>query len=173
VIAQLELGVIGLPGLAVGEDGHVVDEADDQMLVEAAFELPASVGETSFYLFLIHGPPPPFPLKMFYRVPIHKGCWCWEGRVLTERLQKDRSRRIPKTSMEGGGRMNEQDLQDILVALLTEDSVQLGERGEKGAEPTFEVISTFEDAGVVSDDKGLVISAGDGSVFLVTIERGG
>jgi hypothetical protein len=26
---------------------------------------------------------------------------------------------------------------------------------------------------VVSDDKGLVISAGDGSVFLVTIERGG
>lgn len=69
--------------------------------------------------------------------------------------------------------MNEQDLQDILVALLTEDSVQLGERGEKGAVPTFEVISTFEDAGVVSDDKGLVISAGDGSVFLVTIERGG
>jgi hypothetical protein len=25
--------------------------------------------------------------------------------------------------------MNEQDIQDILVALLTEDSVQLGERG--------------------------------------------
>jgi hypothetical protein len=74
---------------------------------------------------------------------------------------------------ERGGRMNEQDVQDILVALLTEDSVQLGERGDKGAEPTFEVISTFEDAGVVSDNKGLVISAGDGSVFLVTIERGG
>jgi len=69
--------------------------------------------------------------------------------------------------------MNEQDIQDILVALLTEDSVQLGERGAQGDEPTFEVVSTFEDAGVVSDDKGLVISAGDGSVFLVTIERGG
>jgi hypothetical protein len=68
--------------------------------------------------------------------------------------------------------MNEQELQDILVALLTEDSVQLGERGAN-AEPTFEAISTFEDAGVVSDDKGLVISAGDGSVFLLTIERGG
>jgi hypothetical protein len=33
--------------------------------------------------------------------------------------------------------MNEQDIQDILVALLTEDSVQLGERGAD-AEPTFE-----------------------------------
>jgi hypothetical protein len=69
--------------------------------------------------------------------------------------------------------MNEQDVQDILMALLTEDSVQLGERGdqEEGAEPTFEAVSTFEEAGVVSDDKGLVISAGDGSVFLVTIEQ--
>jgi hypothetical protein len=65
--------------------------------------------------------------------------------------------------------MNEQDIQDILVALLTEDSVQLGERGSE-AQPTFEAVSTFEDAGVVSDHKGLVIS--DGSVFLVTIERG-
>jgi hypothetical protein len=68
--------------------------------------------------------------------------------------------------------MNEQDIKVILVALLTEDSVQLGERGTD-AEPTFEAVSTFEDAGLVSDDKGLVISAGDGSVFLVTIERGG
>jgi hypothetical protein len=62
--------------------------------------------------------------------------------------------------------MNEQDIQDILVALLTEDSVQLGERGQEGAEPTFVAVSTFENA-------GLVISAGDGSVFLVTIVRGG
>jgi hypothetical protein len=68
--------------------------------------------------------------------------------------------------------MNEQDIQDILVALLTEDSVQLGERGSN-AEPTVEAVSTFEEAWVVSDDKGLVISAGDGSVFLITIERGG
>jgi len=71
-----------------------------------------------------------------------------------------------------GGRMNEQDIQDILVALLTEDSVQLGERASD-AEPTFEAVSTFEEAGVVSDERGLVISTGDGSVFLVTIERGG
>jgi len=68
--------------------------------------------------------------------------------------------------------MNEQDIQDILVALLTEDSVQLGERAGD-AEPTFEAVSTFEEAGVASDDKGLVISTGDGSVFLMTIERGG
>ena len=67
--------------------------------------------------------------------------------------------------------MNEQDVQDILVALLTEDSVQLGERGVEGGEPTFEAVSTFEEAGIVSDDKGIVISTGDGSVFLVTIEQ--
>jgi hypothetical protein len=68
--------------------------------------------------------------------------------------------------------MDEQDIQDILVALLTEDSVQLGERGAD-AEPTFEAVSTFEEAGLVSDDRGLVISTGDGSVFLVTIARSG
>lgn len=68
--------------------------------------------------------------------------------------------------------MNEQDIQDILVALLTEDSVQLGERGADAA-PTFEAVSTFEEAGLVSDDRGLVISTGDGSVFLVTIARSG
>ncbi len=69
--------------------------------------------------------------------------------------------------------MNEQDIQDIMVALLTENSVGLGERGAEGAEPTFEAVATFEEAGVASDDRGLVISTGDGSVFLVTIERGG
>src|SRR5215208_3704608 len=68
--------------------------------------------------------------------------------------------------------MNEQDIQDILVALLTEDSVQLGERSAN-AEPTLEAVSTFEEAGVASDKRGLVVSTGDGSVFLVTIERGG
>jgi hypothetical protein len=38
--------------------------------------------------------------------------------------------------------MNEQDVQNFLLALLTEDSVQLGERGADD-EPTF------EEAGVV------------------------
>ena len=32
--------------------------------------------------------------------------------------------------------MNEQDIQDILVALLTEDSVQLGERAEDANRPS-------------------------------------
>ena len=64
--------------------------------------------------------------------------------------------------------MNDQDVQDILVALLTEDSVQLGERGADTG-PTFEAVSTFEEAGIVSNDKGLVIGTGHGSVFLVTI----
>jgi hypothetical protein len=42
--------------------------------------------------------------------------------------------------------MNEQDIQDILTALLTEDSVQLGERGSAPAPP-------FEEVGVASDNR--------------------
>jgi hypothetical protein len=68
VVAQLEVGVFGLPRLAVGDDGQVVYKADDEVLVEAAVQLPASPGETPFYLSLVHPPPPPFPLRTFYRV---------------------------------------------------------------------------------------------------------
>ncbi len=60
--------------------------------------------------------------------------------------------------------MNEQDIQDILVALLTENSVHLRERAAD-TEPTFEVIETFEETRVTSDDRGLAISMGDESVF--------
>jgi hypothetical protein len=103
VVAQLELGVFGLPRLAVGDDGQVVYKADDEVVIEAAVELPAGVGETPFYLFLVHLPlpPPPFPLRTFYRVPVRKVCWCREDRLLLERWQRDRSSRIPKTSEEG------------------------------------------------------------------------
>ncbi len=36
MITELESGVCGFPGLAVGDDGQVVYISDDQMLVEAA-----------------------------------------------------------------------------------------------------------------------------------------
>jgi hypothetical protein len=65
VVTQLELGVFGFPSLAVGDDGQVVHEADDEMLVEAVVQLPTSAGKNPFYLFLIY-PPPPFPLRTFY-----------------------------------------------------------------------------------------------------------
>ena len=41
--------------------------------------------------------------------------------------------------------MSEQELRDILVALLTGEPVSLGERGEQD-EPLIEAIATFEEA---------------------------
>ncbi len=66
--------------------------------------------------------------------------------------------------------MSEQELQDILVALLTGEPASIGERGES-EEPLVEAIATFEEAGVGSGNTGLVLTAGDGSEFRVTIER--
>ncbi len=66
--------------------------------------------------------------------------------------------------------MSEQELRDILAALLTGESASLGERGEKD-EPLIESIATFEEAGASDGDTGLVITAGDGSEFRVSITR--
>ena len=67
--------------------------------------------------------------------------------------------------------MSEQELQDILVALLTGEWASLGERGEVG-EPLIQAIATFEEAGVGNGgDTGLVITTGDGSQFRVSIAR--
>ncbi len=66
--------------------------------------------------------------------------------------------------------MNERELQDILIALLTGETASLGERGEDD-EPLVEAIATFEEAGIRNDIAGLVVTTGDGSEFRVTIER--
>ncbi len=66
--------------------------------------------------------------------------------------------------------MSEQELRDILVALLTGEPASLGERGEEG-EPLIEAIATFEEAGVGNGATGLVITTGDGSEFRVSIAR--
>jgi hypothetical protein len=67
--------------------------------------------------------------------------------------------------------MSEQELQDILVALLTGEWASLGERGEEG-EPLIEAIATFEEAGVGNGGAtGLVVAGGDGSEFRVSIAR--
>lgn len=68
--------------------------------------------------------------------------------------------------------MNEQELQDILLALLTGEQASLGVRGADD-EPLLEAVATFEEAGVPTDNKGLVLTAGDGSQFHVTIARSG
>ncbi len=66
--------------------------------------------------------------------------------------------------------MSEQELQDILVALLTGEPASIGERGEN-EEPLVEAIATFEEAGVENGNTGLVLTTGDGSGFRVAIER--
>jgi hypothetical protein len=67
--------------------------------------------------------------------------------------------------------MSEQELRNILVALLTGEWASLGERGEEG-EPLIEAIATFEEAGVDNDGAtGLVVAGGDGSEFRVSITR--
>ncbi len=69
--------------------------------------------------------------------------------------------------------MSEQELQDILVALLTGEPASIGERGED-EEPLVEAVGTFEEVGVHSNGKtGFVVTTGDGSEFRVTIERSG
>jgi hypothetical protein len=66
--------------------------------------------------------------------------------------------------------MSEQEIREILLALLTGEPVALGERGSASA-PLFEAVATFEEASVSSDEVGLVITTGDGSEFRVTVAR--
>ena len=56
------------------------------------------------------------------------------------------------------------------MALLTGEPVALGGRGSSSA-PPFEAVATFEEAGVTTDDVGLVITTGEGSEFRVTVAR--
>ncbi len=68
--------------------------------------------------------------------------------------------------------MSEQQIREILLALLTGEPVELGERGSS-SEPLFEAVATFEEAGVSSEEVGLVITTGDGSEFNLTVARSG
>ncbi len=68
--------------------------------------------------------------------------------------------------------MSEQEIREILLALLTGEPVALGERGTED-EPLFEAVATFEEAGVTSDEVGFVITTGEGSQFRVTVARSG
>jgi hypothetical protein len=66
--------------------------------------------------------------------------------------------------------MSEQELRDILVALLTGEPASLGERGDQD-EPLIEAIATFEEAGLGDGGTGLVITTGEGVEFRVSIVR--
>jgi hypothetical protein len=55
MIEQLEDEIIGTPMLPVGQERHTLPiMADEQVILEAAVELPPSVYEPLFYLFSLH-----------------------------------------------------------------------------------------------------------------------
>ena len=66
--------------------------------------------------------------------------------------------------------MSEQEFQDVLLALLTGEPVAFDNPLEMDTKHLIEATSTFEEVGVNSAN-GLVVTAGDGSEFQVTIVR--
>lgn len=66
--------------------------------------------------------------------------------------------------------MSEQEFQDLLLALLTGEPVAFVNPLEMDTKHLIEAVSTFEEAGV-NHAGGLVITAGDGSEFQVTIVK--
>jgi hypothetical protein len=65
---------------------------------------------------------------------------------------------------ERGGKLPEKKLQDLLQAILRDDLE---------VEPPYYITSvrTFDEAGVPSEDRGLVVTMTDGSEFQITIVR--
>lgn len=66
--------------------------------------------------------------------------------------------------------MTEQELQDLLQALLTSASGMLD---DPDAEHFIRSVQTFEEARIFTHDKGLVVTTGDGREFQITIVRTG
>ena len=65
---------------------------------------------------------------------------------------------------ERGGQVPEKKLQHLLQAILRDDLA---------VEPPYYITSvrTFEEAGVPSEDRGLVVTMADGSEYQITIVR--
>jgi hypothetical protein len=63
---------------------------------------------------------------------------------------------------ERGGKLPEKKFQDLLQAILRDDLA---------AEPSYYItrVQTFEEAGVATEDGGLVVTVSDGSEYQVTI----
>ena len=58
VIDELEDGIVGLPRFFAGQDGEsIVVVANDQIIFEAAVQVPTSAGEALFYFFRRNFPP--------------------------------------------------------------------------------------------------------------------
>ena len=66
--------------------------------------------------------------------------------------------------------MNEHEFEELLKALLEGEPVQFQ---APDVEPEYAVdrVSTFEEEGVTTSPRGLVVRTGDGSEYQITIER--
>lgn len=66
--------------------------------------------------------------------------------------------------------MQEREIENLLKALLEGEAVVFW---EPYVEPEYaiEQVRTFEEAGVTTDSRGLVVTAGDGREFQVSIVR--
>jgi len=70
--------------------------------------------------------------------------------------------------------MSEQELQELLLSLLTVETEAFDYDLEVEAQgPLLQAVSTFKEAGVTAHDYGLVAASEDGSEFRITIERTG
>ena len=67
--------------------------------------------------------------------------------------------------------MTEQELQDLLHALLTGEPIALDNLLALGDENPIADVQTFEEAGVSSVDRGLVVRTREGSEFQIEIVR--
>jgi hypothetical protein len=66
--------------------------------------------------------------------------------------------------------MTDQEFRDLLLALLTGETVAFDDPLEMDARHLIEAVSTFEEAGVALDN-GLIVTLGDGSEFQLTLVR--
>jgi hypothetical protein len=66
--------------------------------------------------------------------------------------------------------MNEQEFEELLKALLEGEPVQFQ---APDVEPEYAVdsVSTLEELGLSTSNRGLVVRVGDGSEYQITIER--
>ena len=71
----------------------------------------------------------------------------------------------------GEEQVTEQELQDLLHALLTGEPIALDNLLALGDENPIADVQTFEEAGVSSVDRGLVVRIRDGSEFQIKILR--
>ena len=68
--------------------------------------------------------------------------------------------------------MNEHEFEELLKALFEGEPVSFQ---APDVEPEYAVdhVSTFEEAGVTTSNRGLVVRIGDGSEYQITIEKRG